>query len=237
MRVRIGGAVLALLFPPRCLVCRTRISATPRFETVCDTCFEAVPREPWCVCATCGARCPSPLRAVCHPSYGVPLIAGARFHDPAAQKLVHALKYRGIAKAALPLAALLAERVMSFTSRLPPSPIPLIPVPLHPSRERERGFNQSLLIARELARLAPGKFVLRPELLRRTAAVAPQIRQSSKTERRENVRGCFTALDTGEPCVALLDDVCTTGATLSEAARTLRRAGTRIVIGLAAARA
>jgi len=103
-------------------------------------------------------------------------------------------------------------------------PNAIVPVPLHPTRLRERGYNQALELAKPLAR--EFGLVLAPGLLRRTRATAAQS-DLDAVARRNNLRGAFE-VDTNHAApahVALLDDVMTTGTTLREAARTLKRAG------------
>jgi ComF family protein len=106
----------------------------------------------------------------------------------------------------------------------------LIPIPLHPSRERDRGYNQSAVLASELAYLMP--LDIARGALSRTRATADQVTLSHE-QREANVRGAFAA-DPPAVCdrrVWLLDDVYTTGSTLRSAAQALRSAGAREVRG------
>lgn len=120
----------------------------------------------------------------------------------------------------------------------------IVPVPLHPSRRRERGFNQSDLLARGLVRALRRRGGLAvPQIakacLRRKRATPPQT-GLSLARRRENLRGAFEVAnpeEVRERCIVLVDDVMTTGATLSACARALKRAGAAKVLGLAVARA
>jgi len=112
----------------------------------------------------------------------------------------------------------------------------LVPVPLHRKRLRERGYNQSRLLAVELSRLT-GIEVSEGCLFRR-AVTAPQAKTDSVTERRENVAGAFTCRDDrlrGRK-ILLVDDVTTSGATLEAGAGALREIGVGSVWGLALAR-
>jgi len=122
---------------------------------------------------------------------------------------------------------------------------PLIhPVPLHPSRWRERGFNQSELLAMGLVRALRRQRVgtgpqIERDWLRRKRATVPQT-GLSVSARRENLRGAFEVVKRDAVRgrrIVLVDDVMTTGATLSTCARTLKRAGAAQVMGLTLARA
>ncbi len=112
-----------------------------------------------------------------------------------------------------------------------PPPFTLVPVALHPRRLRERGFNQAELLARELARLLDAPLLT--GLLRRTADTSSQVETATRAERLQNVRDAFASAGTldGE-AIVLVDDVTTTGATLSSAARVLLSAGASRVYGL-----
>ena len=109
----------------------------------------------------------------------------------------------------------------------------IVPVPLHPRRLRERGFNQASLMARAVSKRTPGVPV--QALLKRSLDTQRQT-ELSRSERRRNLRGAFRAERPVAPCVWLVDDVTTTGSTLAEAARTLRSAGAKTVVGICAAR-
>ena len=124
----------------------------------------------------------------------------------------------------------------------------LIPIPLHPLREMTRGFNQALEWARNLRRpafAAGPRSILAPQLLRRARPTQPQARLVDLRTRIQNVRGAFV-VDPGarakierwreESIFVLLDDVITTGATMNEAAKTLRQAGARDVVAWSVAR-
>jgi ComF family protein len=159
--------------------------------------------------------------------------AGARYGDVVREAL-HAFKFGGRRALAAPLGDLLAEAVQG---RLPRGlPDLLVPVPLHPRRERERGFNQSSLLACRLGR-AWGRPV-RDDILGRVVATPSQTALDAAA-RRANVRGAFRLrrpeLIVGRH-VVVVDDILTTGATLSECARTLQEMGATTVGALTVAR-
>ncbi len=140
-------------------------------------------------------------------------------YGPTARAVVSAVKDRG----RVGVVAVLAEMVAA-TVPAPPAHIPLVPVPLTARRERERGFNQSDVLAQELGRLWD-RPVLRA--LRRTGAGPPQ-RGASRTARQRQIRGVFEAVRddmTDVRAALVVDDVMTTGATLGACANALRRAG------------
>lgn len=201
------------------------------------------------LCSDCCGKLPKLLPPLC-PKCGRPQSSGvvcpncrqrqaeidgirSPFHfDGAVRKSIHQLKYRNLKAISCSLAELLAGYFRS-------NPLPgevLVPVPLHPRRLRERGYNQSSLLAREL-----GKFTNLPVIegcLIRVKEARPQVRASNVEERRKNVSDAFVCSD-GEVSgkqVILIDDVCTSGATLESCAAALKAKGAISVWGLTLAR-
>ena len=150
------------------------------------------------------------------------------------REAIHAFKFGGRRSLAEPLGDLLAGLGLSAL----PGPVPdlLVPVPLHRRRERERGYNQALLVARRLER-AWG-IAVSADALVRVGATAPQADLDAPARRR-NVRKAFAVVRPeiieGRHLV-LVDDVLTTGATAAECARTLAGAGAAVVGVLTIAR-
>ncbi|MFI4970064.1 MAG: ComF family protein [Lysobacterales bacterium] len=228
----IAGSLLRVALPPRCLLCG-ETGAAPR-DLCADCCADLAINTPCCprcalpldhpapLCGECLVREP-PFAAAWAPfRYGHPLdLLEARF------------KFRSDLAAGRVLAELLIERAAIDR---PSRPEVLVPVPLHRTRLRERGYNQALELARPLADAFA--IPLRHDLLLRSKPTPPQTGLDSKA-RRANLRNAFTlAADAAVPAhVALLDDVMTTGATLREAARVLLRGGTARVDVWALARA
>ncbi len=146
------------------------------------------------------------------------------------REAIHQFKYRRRTD----LAATFGEMLNDYlsVSALPFDTI--VPVPLHRDRERARGYNQSLLLARELAARHP--LDLWEDALIRVRATRPQV-ELDAVERRENVRDAFAAIDRAAGAqVLLIDDVCTTGATMEACGIALKRCGAKSVWGLALAR-
>lgn len=149
----------------------------------------------------------------------------------ASRDAVHALKYKGMFSVAQPVAALMARHYPNWSS---PNEL-VVPIPLHPERVRERGYNQSALLARHLC----GHIDLPcdEEALWRTRHTRPQV-GLDRTERRQNVLGAFAAdrVRVAGKLVLLVDDVCTSGATLEAAGAALLEAGASAVCGFCFAR-
>jgi len=148
------------------------------------------------------------------------------------RQAIHQLKYQNLRTLAAPLAQLLSDY-------LDTSPVPgevLVSVPLHRKRLRERGYNQSGLLARELGKLT--RIPVVDDCLLRERHASPQARTANVDERRKNVAGVFACRDDRlrDKQVLLIDDVATSGATLDACAAALRAAGAVSVWGLVLAR-
>lgn len=218
------------LLPWRCLLCGD--AGTDRLD-LCAACAAELPRNTSC-CARCALPLPRPAAACGRCQRKPPPWDGAwapfRYGWPL-DRLEARYKFGGELAAGRTLAEL--WRRMPPTA---PRPALIVPVPLHRARLRQRGYNQALELARPLGR-ALG-IPVRHDLLLRTRATVAQTELEAQARRR-NVRGAF-ALRAGvrlPPHIVLLDDVMTTGATLAECARVLKRAGVARVEAWALARA
>jgi ComF family protein len=233
--------VLDLVFPAVCPVCDTR-SDDPAHRPFCEACWAALPTGLRPGCSVCGDSFPGldgtlPCDACrrAPPPYAFAR-AVAAYRD-GMREAIHALKYGGRVVVATPLGRLLAEQG--------PGVLPVllqewadgvVPVPLHPARLAERGFNQAELLAAPCG-TAWGRPVLVHALVR-TRATAPQADLDAEA-RRANVRDAFRVrrpADVAGRRLLLVDDVLTTGATAGAAARALRVAGAAAVGVLALAR-
>ncbi len=234
-------SLFAALLPSDCRLCQaplTRISRLP----VCDHCLERIERTRGRVCSVCGERIfSSHGEAVCGecrmtaPPFVRAMAYGS--YDGGLRELIHLLKYDRVRPATGVLGRMLAEVIEDFGSEFRSAVV--VPVPLHSSKLRQRGFNQ----AEEIARAAL-KHLKRPELKLANGALHRRRATESQTglsdhQRQQNVRGAFLVTSPEEIAdkdVLLVDDVFTTGATVGECARVLRREGADRVFVVTVAR-
>jgi ComF family protein len=212
---------LDLFFPPRCLGCGVLGSF------FCPACAAKVVRVHDPVCPACRATVDIAVPVcVCSDRCLSCVLAAAEYNGPL-RHAIHRFKYKGQKAGARDLAGLLRP----LTSTLPDPNHIYMPIPLHPRRERERGYNQSALLANAL--LDGESDRLDRTSLIRAKRTSPQIGLHAAA-RALNMQGAFVATPGAYRghTVILIDDVCTTGATLREAARALKAAGARRVIGL-----
>ena len=232
------GAAASLLYPPACAICSADIAAG---QYLCDDCDAKVVRivPPFC------AKCSEPFSGAISTVFTCANCGQRTLHFDAA---VAVYRSRGIVRRIMLdfkynrqiylrhlvgrwlLAALDNERLRSRNFDV------IVPVPLHPARERERGFNQSALLAQ----------LLSAHMSIQAKAVLERIRYTTtqtafdRAERMQNLHGAFRLrknADVRDLRVLLIDDVLTTGSTLSECARILKRGGAGSVHAATAARA
>jgi ComF family protein len=236
---RAADSVFSVLFPSDCRICGEPLFNISRLP-VCQDCLARIHPIEGQVCSICGERvlsayaesdadgqriCPvcrrveRPFsRAVAYGSY-----------DGELREMIHLLKYSGVRPAARVLGRLLAEAIASMASDFQSGSVLLIPVPLYKGKRRQRGFNQAELIARGARKVLANRerFELATDILFRTRETHSQIGLTSH-QRRENLRGAFAvprADRVNGREVLLVDDVYTTGTTVSECSQVLKRAG------------
>lgn len=221
---KLRDVALNLLFPRWCLGCGKE------GDFICPACRRSLPRARPPLCPKCGR--PQASGVLCSSCASWPAeIDGIRspFHfDGVMRQAIHQLKYGNLRTLAPPLAQLLSDYLI--TNSVPGEV--LVPVPLHQKRLRERGYNQSRLLVRELGRLTNLPVV--DDCLTRRRPTPPQARTSTVDERRNNVASAFACCEKRlrEKQVLLIDDVVTSGATLNACAAALKAAGATSVWAL-----
>jgi ComF family protein len=200
---------LELVAPSACAAC-----GEPNGATFCDTCRSRL-------------RAPLPD----HLIEGVPLVVAGRYDSPLSDAIVR-FKYQGHPELARALASQLAPRLLG--SSLPADAV-LVPVPLHPKRLAERGYNQAALLAHELARTCNRR--CRPRLLERTRYTARQVGKARRA-RLTNAADAFRVRQPlGVARALLVDDVVTTGSTVRACAQALARVDIELCAVIAVAEA
>ena len=226
-------ALIECIFPATCLLCGAPGDAG---RDLCTGCALELPYNRH-ACAGCGRPflVPLPAGAICgdcerRPPPFAACLSVFRYTE-AIPFLITEAKFRGRLNAARLLGQCLAEHISATATDWPEA---LVPVPLHPQRQRTRGYNQALEIARITGRALA--IPLQPQLVTRTLATPPQSGLNARARRR-NIQGAFTAQTrlTGQS-LAIVDDVMTTSSTVSELTRVLRAAGAGRVVVWAVAR-
>ena len=224
--------LLDLFFPIECMGCQTQ------GYFVCETCANSCMDAAELSCPSCKLK--SPVGST-HPGCQTPhlldgIFAPLSYKNPLTKSAVKNLKYKNVRKLSVALANILGQKIMeNFADYVKNNRFAILPVPLHEKRQKYRGYNQSELIAQELAKILHLEC---RNLLVRSRETKDQTKLA-RHERFENVTGAF-ALKGGEGVrgknFILVDDVSTTGATLIEAGKALKRKGAGIVWGMAVAK-
>lgn len=227
MILRLKNFLLDFLFPSYCLgcqkegplLCQLCKTTLPVLAPVCIECKQMSPAKPPLPAGHTCKRCKknTPINVFLSPfSYRHPLVS----------RFIHEFKYRRIQPLSLIIADLLVSYLQYYHTPFPPHVL-IVPIPLHPRKERVRGFNQAMLLASELSKKL--SLPVDGQALIRITPTSPQTMLAARS-RRENVHNVFSVRDTAKlrgKNIILVDDVKTTGATLKQAARILKKAGTK----------
>ena len=225
-------SMVTLLFPSDCRLCGLPLASSSHLP-VCSECLNSIEPISGGRCLLCGERLFSGIeQALCgeclteRPPFEKASAYGS--YDGGLRELIHLLKYEHVRPAATVLGRMLAEAVTDLAPDFDMDHLPLVvPVPLHATKLRQRGFNQSELITNAMIKQQPLglRLELAPELLVRKRATESQVGYT-RQQRLANLRGAFRAdgAVNGRD-ILLVDDVFTTGTTVSECTRVLRRGG------------
>ena len=209
------------LFPGQCILC---LDTTPHDQLLCEHCSKELPRNDY-GCQRCGKPMPVAVEECgdCQKSRpAFDYVHTLYRYQPPVDQLVQQLKYN----AKLHLARLFGERLRQASANWiskSGKPDLILPVPLHRSRIRKRGFNQSIEIARATAKFIGVRLEL--DAITRTKRTDPQT-ELPLARRKQNIRGAFQAgVSLKDLSVVIVDDVITSGHTVNELARVLKEAG------------
>jgi ComF family protein len=224
-------SVVTVVFPTDCRLCGLPLVSSSRLP-VCFECLDSIKPLASDRCLLCGERLfnglPLSLCGEClaeRPPYEKAAAYGS--YADGLRELIHLLKYEQVRPAADVLGRMLAEAVADLAPGFDRELPVVVPVPLHGTKLRARGFNQAELIAKSMAKQKPlgMQLELAPELLVRKRATESQVGYT-RQQRIANLRGAFgTHCAVAGRDILLVDDVFTTGTTVAECTRVLRRAG------------
>jgi len=223
MAHRVWGHALDIIFPPLCLRCKSYLKVnTDKNHLLCRACFLNIP-----------------IYEIVAYNPGLTLAAISSYENEALRKLLYAFKYNHFLGVDAAIHTLIKRYLsgIDLAKNLPHDTI-IIPIPLHKKRMRQRGFNQAERISNILGSLL-GFPILKNTLIR-IKDTPPQARQKSKKERFDSLRGSFSVTENSDglkgKTVILVDDIYTSGATMNEATKVLRRVGTKSIIGFVIAK-
>lgn len=225
-----ANSLLGLVLPATCAVCKRP------GDLLCAPCRAAMPRMTVALCTRCGQTLDDNTAAYCQRCARQPLlmqrVITPFFFEEPLSGIIHQLKYNGLFALAEPVADLMAESWPDAADSIDL----IVPVPLHAQRQKVRGYNQAALLARRLGQ--QWDVPVDEASLQRSRYTQPQV-GLSLAERQRNVTGAFVVNSdafAGQR-ILLVDDVYTTGSTLTAATITLLEAGAKSVWGCCAARA
>lgn len=212
-------SILSFVYPPFCIVCSSRLPESNRL--ICESCWNSFPKidENFDLSDVIKSKITGPV-------YFSNAFAIWEF-SPAIQNIIHQLKYQNFKILANRIGIFMADRLRKLP--LPIEKTLIIPVPLHKTRMRERGYNQSALLCSVIA--AETGLPYNDQILQRIRYTQSQTKLNA-SERLKNVQNAFKVSSPNEiahKIIILVDDVITTGATINECAKELMRAGAEAV--------
>jgi ComF family protein len=221
---RIWRIVLDIVFPPVCVSCRRHAGEGSPGSMICRPCFDSIN-----------------INSLWLPqTVNIVIAAVGSYSDRPLRELIHSLKYGKMERSAGILGKIMGEYVRrtGLMNLIDVNNAVIVPIPLHGEKIMKRGFNQSELIAKEIGKEFGIKVV---NALKRVKNTPPQIEMKNDMAREENLKGAFAIDPIGYSVLAkdliLIDDVLTTGATIREAMKVLRKLKPGKIVALVAARA
>ena len=223
--------VLDIFFPPLCFNCQKHLGS--KDGVLCNECQSLIKLNNTLFCPVCRLRL-ADGRKICHHDSQYLLAAASNYDNPVIQSLIRYFKYKSFQNIAPILGGLMCDYLKLTNLKL--KNYIVVPVPLHPRKERKRGFNQAELLAKNVAShfnlsLVNGLIRIRNN--------KPQVGLKDNEDRVKNVLNCFQIKNpeaVSGKNIILVDDVFTSGATINEAVRILKTAGAKRIIALTVAK-
>lgn len=224
--------ILNALFPRLCFNCGNIIKKDG--PLLCAQCFSKITIYQTLFCSVCNARLPE-NKKICHKNSLYILGSITRYADPV-KKLIWKLKYNKKVLAAEPLKKIITAYLDNFNLEIFKN-FNIVPIPLHPQKEKERGFNQTLIIAKIIQERI--NIPILENILIKNKNTLPQMKLKNFKQRTENITDSFIIKNSQNIAgknILLVDDVTTTGSTLIEASKTLKSAGAKKIIAITIAK-
>ena len=230
--------ILDILFPPLCLGCKKYLEK--RDEFCCNDCLSLVKINNTLFCPVCQARLAENKRVCNHgaeaqKNFPYLLAAAMNYDDKITRELIQFFKYKNLER----LSCLISEFILKYlkTLELDLENFVVVPVPLHPFKERRRGFNQSKILAQAISKECGLELDC---CIVRIKNTKPQAQAKNRQNRNQNLANAFKMAEAEKISgknILLVDDVYTSGATMNEAAKILKESGAKKIIALVAAKA
>ena len=234
--LKLKDLALDILFPPICVNCGNSLIKEEKGRAVCNACLSKITIHTTLFCGICRARLPE-NKKICHKNSQYLLGAATNF-DETIRNLIHQFKYQKWQRVLNPLKIILEIYLnnLQFNSESLKNYI-VIPIPLHKNRLQERGFNQAELIGKIIAEKY--NLPLETKILFRNKETKSQAELKNWGERKNNLASAFKIENADylkNKNIILVDDVCTSGATIQEAAKILKENSAKKIIALVIAK-
>lgn len=227
--------ILDILFPPICLSCKISLQTDEKQKKICKRCLDSVIIYSSFFCPECKARIPGENKK-CHKNTKFLLAPVTSYKIDSVKNIVKFLKYNKWLSMLEIMEPLIEDYLGLLKCDL--DDFIVMPIPLHEDREKQRGFNQSEMIAKILCKKT--SLSINSKNMKRTKPTKIQAELKDPEERIDNVKNCFALTDPEKvknKNVILVDDVFTTGSTVNEAVKTLKQAGAKKIIAFVFAKA
>lgn len=228
--------LLDILFPPICINCKKFLEQSEKENSICNLCFSKINIHTTLFCGKCRARLPE-NKKICHKD-AVYLLGAATDYNEEIKNLIHVFKYQSWTRIKKPLEQIINCYLKNLWLEKPNlTNFIIIPIPLHKTRKQERGFNQAELLGEIIAEKL--QLPLKINVLIKTKETKSQAELKDWEKRKENLRESFMVQQPEQikdKNIILIDDVYTSGATINEAAKTLRDSGARKILALVIAK-